>query len=535
MSGAHVKRRLTSVLFIFLLLAWLIDKNVYVLAKRERQNLVNIDCTNIIQSRPLAHHVYCLNSCLFDEREVKNEQEQTENSRIKHTNSLDEFEKKCNSMNTNNKDQAASGPYMAKSVRSSYFRSALSKSSNNYYHNMRRSNDENNIGKPELSKQSDEHSAQKKQIHFFDNTARRYKLFNSFKQQTQDEYEPTPIETVYLNVFIFDFELVTSSIIYIDLINYEQLAKKAKQHRIDDNYRFHLIINLVAAQYATFRLFNVPNQKSKSSLIIEKITILLNGDCSLDLIDKVMDGSNSSEERSRKSIIEVLHSPWYAKQNDSGRFDWFNYLNHTFIINNNDNKKNIEYIYMEHLNKFCSISHLRVDLGKLYANVLKSNFGIKNENQSPYLEKFVDYMQLDEHTHLDVSKDFLLNKCKATYESYNSKKNMPISPDTRILHEYDMNDEIYVFEIGYSLDKEKNEKKRKRQENNDIEEEKDDDRANDNYLKLFVKECDPLKRYLLIIYSRKSEKRRLILDDSNCPIKVFVNNSFDISKKFYFS
>lgn len=146
-----------------------------------------------------------------------------------------------------------------------------------------------------------------------------------------------------LHAFILDFRLVSGDV-YIDFkslpssYNYTQPQKQP------------LILNLVTKQFVTFRLINLPSQLGGQGL-----RILLNGDASVNYLVKKPDEKRPHPQQ-QHTRIEVVHSPSYDDFENKNRSEWISYLKKTTAGVSEIG------LYVEYLNLFYHVSHLRLDL-----------------------------------------------------------------------------------------------------------------------------------------------------------------------------
>lgn len=267
-------------------------------------------------------------------------------------------------------------------------------------------------------------------------------------------------------VFIFDFNLVSGDV-YIDFtrLNLENIDK-----HIEPKKNVSLIIALIANQFMTFRVFNLPSRKS---IYLNDIKILLNGAANLDLMEK-----------KGNLKIQVYHSPLYSYSTD--RKEWVKYLESLVGIKNCG--------YVEYLSQFCYLSHIRIDLDKMILNL----YDVSN---------FRDFVvPLEEIPAIDNNMD------SEVKQYYFGKKYFLNVNETEILSDFDKSREYFAanlephifLDIGQSLDQE------------------------ENNLKIFIKRCDVAKIYNLILYVNQesaqaiSQLKMLNLDENYCQIRVYV-------------
>jgi hypothetical protein len=240
-----------------------------------------------------------------------------------------------------------------------------------------------------------------------------------------------------------------------------------------------LIINLVARQFVTFRLINF----HLAHQVYEEVLILLAGQSNLHVRDKT-----------HESIIRVFNAPIYTD-----RQKWFPYLIQMF-----GNQKSE---YYEHLNKFCQISHLKIDIVQPIIVPAKSDQMTSDENElesDTYIaDLIVDFYELVEFDYSKMDSDVtLLKSCVIEHHEYDSLDyNDTYSFTEEEFYKISLGN-IYLFEVE--------------QKGN-----------NNNVLRLFVKDCLTKDQYFLIFYvfnynRNQSQAKKIVLDDSNCKLFVLV-------------
>ena len=182
-----------------------------------------------------------------------------------------------------------------------------------------------------------------------------------------------------LTVFIYDFKLVSSDV-YIDFTTTSS-SSSSSSRKISNTKTSHAIIHLVSRQFVTFNVFNL------HTLPFRNITILLNGECNLEIKRPVSLSSKNAP------FVRVLHSPAYDdvivinedvksninnnNNNNPSKFSnsipetqnsirtdspidqrtkWLSYLSQQF--NGDSQLAN----YVEYLNMLCHVKHLSVKL-----------------------------------------------------------------------------------------------------------------------------------------------------------------------------
>jgi hypothetical protein len=327
---------------------------------------------------------------------------------------------------------------------------------------------------------------------YFKSEIKQYNLNLLLDEPYSSEIDTIVDENYYLNVFIFDFRSVSGDI-YID---FKQIDDKNLQNIVD--LKSYLIINLVSTQFVTFRLLNLPHK----SQYLDKLFILLNGECSLD----IMQPNKPNEE---KLSIEVFNSPYYISTENN---EWLHYLKHRFNLNLN----NKNHLYIQHLSMFCHTFHLRVDLSNMIL--------INSQNNQTMNEKldFVQYMEL-----IDLNYELnLIQECEIvaeTSESTDHQYNNNAENDANYDDNISINrfsgqtanrislsqNPIYLFEIDNRF--------------------KSFDNDDENFLRAYVKECDLDTNYVIILYVSMNNtilnmRKKIVFDDSKCRFKIYVRN-----------
>ncbi|RNA41852.1 hypothetical protein BpHYR1_053886 [Brachionus plicatilis] len=305
----------------------------------------------------------------------------------------------------------------------------------------------------------------------FDATCKQPKSIDSIQQASQYYYSSKAVfgeqSGAKYRVFIFDFHLVSGNV-YIDFkkLNLAPNSQPKPQTNVS------LIISLVSHQFMTFRIFNLP---SRRSVYINDIKILLNGAASLDLMEKKGDLE-----------IQVHHSPLYHFSPD--RKEWIHYLNTLFAMKIDG--------YVEYLSQFCHISHIRIDVNKM----------VHNLHNTSHFEDFVRPLEemesLSENIDAEVAQYHLGKTC---FLNINESVYLSNFDQNHLIFAINFQPHIFL-DIGQNWDK------------------------NENYLKIFIKECDITKIYNLILYVNKqfdrgsSEQRlkKLIIDENYCHLRIYI-------------
>lgn len=294
-----------------------------------------------------------------------------------------------------------------------------------------------------------------------------YSAKSTFGQSNSDGYR----------VFIFDFYLV-SGIVYID---FTQLSLMPGVHQ-QPNSNMSLILGLVAHQFITFRIFNLPRRKS---IFVSNVKIFLNGAASLDLMEKKED-----------LVIEVYHSPFYEYSPD--RKEWINYLNNLFGTKKNG--------YVEYLSIFCHISHIRIDLNKMVLNLHNAS------TFEDFVEPLEKILSLSENMDSEAEQYYLGKTCSFDLDASRSKHFNNFELKQKMLA---MNLQPHIFlDIGLNSN------------------------LNESYLKIFIKQCDITQIYNLILFvnnqfeSNFKRFKKLIIDENYCHLKIYV--SFILLNFHYF-
>ena len=117
--------------------------------------------------------------------------------------------------------------------------------------------------------------------------------------------------------------------VYIDFKSSPAMLKPDQQ----------LILNVVTKQFVTFRLLNVPSRA--------RLRVLVNGEARVSYVEK-----KDVNEANSASTVEIWHAPLYDRF--ANRSEWVAYLERSTGVNIRR--------YVEYLNLFCHLSHLRIDL-----------------------------------------------------------------------------------------------------------------------------------------------------------------------------
>lgn len=352
----------------------------------------------------------------------------------------------------------------------------------------------------------------------------------SFSQNRNHQPAPISLSTVrkvYMNeafnpsvnrtvkVFVFDFRLVSDNV----FIDFNKLNLTSELDAAS------LIINLVTKQFVTFRLVNFPK------LSPNRIKILLNGDCSLNMFEP---------KSQTPAYVPIINSPPYDRTSD--RQEWIDYLEK--LTGSKIDR------YIEYLSMFCQISHVRIDINRvLYAAAETVVHDHEQENLAQRMEEISesanellsDYCLLKYCNQIEIDKPFFkpsMSRNNSTNKKNKHKNNVNVVQlkeqqharnrnffaFSKILHDNDhlfnLENQIFIFEI----------------EQFDPISETDD---NDD-LFVFINECDINKQYILILYvnynstngrnatqrdgGQNKQLKKIILDDLNCQIKVYVSD-----------
>ena len=262
-----------------------------------------------------------------------------------------------------------------------------------------------------------------------------------------------------ITVFIYDFKLVSGDV-YIDFSQSRPFAAPTLLN--NGPPPSHLIINLVARQFLTFNLLNLPTNLT--------LTILLNGECTL--------------QTTSSPLVRVLHSPAYddhsllvdssPSNSINSRLKWISYLS-----------KHVQarfHFYVEHLTMLCHVKHLHVDLARGFAQPLI---------------QFTDY-----NFYLD--KDYLIIKKCSTINTNNPRPKKSFS--VKLVQEF------YVFEFDANA--------------NSSSRVNANHHPHHNRLRLFLKDCDGIRKYNIAFFFRRWNKTTdsnpiIILHfDSTCQLSI---------------
>lgn len=305
----------------------------------------------------------------------------------------------------------------------------------------------------------------------FDSICKQPKSINLIGHNSQFYYSGKSgfgqSNSVGYRVFVFDFYLV-SGIVYID---FTQLSLTPQVHQAQPQPNVSLIIGLVAHQFITFRIFNLPSRKS---IFISNVKIFLNGAASLDLMEKKED-----------LVIEVYHSPFYEYSPD--RKEWINYMNNLFGTKKNG--------YVEYLSLFCHISHIRIDLNKMVFNL----------HNASYFEDFVEPLEkiqsLSENMDSEAEQYYLGKTCSFDLDESKYFNNFKLNQKM-----FAINLQPHIFlDIGMNSN------------------------LSESYLKIFIKQCDITKIYNLILFVNNqfeanfARTKKLIIDENYCHLKIYVS------------
>lgn len=312
----------------------------------------------------------------------------------------------------------------------------------------------------ELVESTDEFVQQCHGFQQFDQTMKAVMLSNM-----REEFDMNLLaksSTSRTNVHIYDFRLVTGDV-YLDLDSTQR-----------DNKNDPLIINLVARQFVTFNLFNLPSDLSN-------VTILLSGECNLEV--------RSKQEWLK---LNVAHAPVYdeisgddnyestAQPNQaahaSHRTKWMSYLSRQLGIETR--------YYVEHLTMLCHVRHLFIGSSHNSVLVQYSDWNYEDSSITEYL---------------------LIKKCVR-------KQKLPASASTSTptpsrIGDEPIKDEFYLFEFDSN-------QKEKIYDNETI--------------RIYLKDCAFNKRYnLIVLFNLNSQKLpRMILDTDICRLNILYVSYF---------
>ncbi|CAF0923968.1 unnamed protein product [Brachionus calyciflorus] len=311
----------------------------------------------------------------------------------------------------------------------------------------------------------------------FDSMCKQPKISSSLGEQPSQYFSSKP--TIYsespnkpkIKVFVLDFYLVSGDI-YIDFsrLNISLLKNNSIKSKLDTT----LVLNLVTRQFMTFKIFNLPHEKSD---YLTDIKILLNGESSLEILEKKGDLK-----------IQVHHSPVYDYS--TNRREWIDYLNTLLGDGQND--------YVEYLSLFCHVSHIRLDINKMLLSIHDENYF------SDYVEPLEAMPNLSESSNL-VSDYYLGKNCTFLFNGAKYKKN---NQEKNFLDNFQPH---FFIEIE--------------QNPNEI--------VGNDYLRIFIKECNIAKDYNLIVFVNNlmqiNSEKKIILDEANCNVKIYSNvDVFDL-------
>lgn len=162
-----------------------------------------------------------------------------------------------------------------------------------------------------------------------------------------------------VTVFVFDFRLIGGDI-FVDFKILVENVTNTDEKNNNKNKNTEILINLVTKQFVTFRIINLPTASEK----MRKMRVFLNGDCSVNLMEKWSKQSGGSSSGSGRGgdggsigggeFVEIVHSPVYDRM--ANRSEWISYL-----------EWSLGYIdtYVEYLSLFCHVTHVRVDLNQM--------------------------------------------------------------------------------------------------------------------------------------------------------------------------
>jgi hypothetical protein len=328
---------------------------------------------------------------------------------------------------------------------------------------------------------------------------------------------------------VFDFHFV-SDVIYI---NFKSILKN------NITTTNTIVIHLVARQFVTFRLLNLPSDLS--------IVILLNGESSIDFIDK-----NIQNEIDNNNKIQIKHSPSYDSNvklnknnrnihreealnnekkdiniNQIERSNWIEYLKENLLFNKND-------IYNEHLTKYCRIDHLFIETEEILKIITNKN----DEHHSKRNLSSHDHVQFLELHQIVHDTDLILKKCETIIDEdeLNSHELELMSIEDKISEFKIQNSKTVNINSNNTFKSAEDLKKYRlnfisshfKDKNIYFLDIYDDNDTLDNINKIFrvfVRECNRNKGILLIIYVRGENinKQNIIIDDFNCKFDIYSN------------
>jgi hypothetical protein len=365
---------------------------------------------------------------------------------------------------------------------------------------------------------------------------------------------PNTMGSRKLQVFVFDFRLASGEIV----VDFKKLSPNHPLPTPPSSTR--ITINLVVKQFVTFRLINLPSFVDR---------ILLNGDCSVNLI-----------EPSAGSHVQILNSPRYDENDENDedegeqkqgghqgglatRRKWIDYLERVDNIQIDQ--------YVEYQTLLCLVSHVRIDLRRMLdlANdhddhdgdddslakndlveylkeISDDEFEVNSDNvtiaeQDDGLVKHCSRVSVVESTTTTTTTkeqsdggDELLpvnltssnatvsrrsdwqNSHWKTFSKVNLNLARPSVNEPTVAasdkNEQETQHQIYIFDVE-QFD---NSTPYRSNMSND----NDDDETGE--LSVFIKECNIHKKYILVIYLERFSNKKILLDDFNCQITVYV-------------
>ncbi len=303
------------------------------------------------------------------------------------------------------------------------------------------------------------------------------------------------VQKEHLNVFILDFRLINSNVIFIDFFDYEKiLSTTSTPYTVNSN----IVLNLVSNQFISFRLLNVPEQSRNT--YFKKLIIILNGKSKLDYFT-----TNSDP-----GFLSILHAPTYDDskqitniQSVNSRQKWLVYLQQVFYPNHDSNIHN-SIVYQEHLHVFCHIYHVEVDLYHLFKVHLNPNLSTSDVNVFSYLKKKQTLEESRLHA-CTVQSSISLSKAPLQFE--NSKEcTDKVYKQNRIFGKTNAQNAKNVYLIEIEQDKSVNE-----------------------HLRFYFKNCEKEKEYYVILYFNAnnqaqlgSRSRKIVFEHSICKFNSLV-------------
>jgi hypothetical protein len=284
-----------------------------------------------------------------------------------------------------------------------------------------------------------------------------YHMLSASLHRSVRNHANGPTDASNLSVYIYDFSL-TSEDVYIDL-DLLQHSQKA------------VIITLVARQFVTFNLYVNLGEAARQSQLQRarpvNLTVLLNGDCSLQIIQ-------TSEASSSMLVnVNVLHAPMYdqppmdmedhvdsSSSSDATRKKWIAYLSRMFVFD----------VYEEHLTMLCRMKSLRV--------VIDSS-----QLTPPATTGLVQFTEYD----FEADRDFIImRKCipitaATTRRTFETTRNDCQQQSPVFILEFDRNNNVPTQTRG-----------------------RNDENGQQQHIRLFLKDCDKSSRHNLVLYYNRS-------------------------------